>query len=165
MPHAALHEPEELLQAPGQQPQWPALAPEPTVAEPAMPELSQVLDDPAAAGAHAARGTWWSPAVALILAMTALAWQLMGFYARELLPGRQSAGEPLDRFDSIIDTVPLIGEQIAVAVGMALAVGALALLLVGLRRQLREPVLQGAIVLLAIVALAAPLLLPSLFLP
>jgi hypothetical protein len=105
---------------------------------------------------------WASPGWALVLAMFALTWQLVSYYAREILPSVKASGTLLSNFDEIVGNAPLLGSSIGGFVGMVLGVGALALMLLGVRSGLREPVLQGAIGLLAGIALAATVLLPML---
>ncbi|MBC7461311.1 MAG: hypothetical protein H7287_08105 [Thermoleophilia bacterium] len=108
------------------------------------------------------RGAWWSPGFALVAATAALAWQMVATYARERLPIKLSGGEPLVRFDSLVDRLPLVGGTVGQVVGVLLVAGAAALLFLGWRRGVREPVLQGAIGVLTLFALVGPIVLLKL---
>ncbi|MCW2927501.1 MAG: hypothetical protein JWM86_1469 [Thermoleophilia bacterium] len=132
---------------------------EPTVTfEPAVAtEPGDAASGDAASGA--APAAWWSPGTALVVAMLALAWQLVSFYAREQFPKRESAGLPLDRFDTLFGSMPLVGTPVGAFVGMAFAVAAGIVLYIGHGRGVKEPVLQGAVATIAVLALAAPMLL------
>lgn len=105
---------------------------------------------------------WASPGWALVLAMFALTWQLVSYYAREILPSVKASGTLLSNFDEIVGNAPLVGSSLGGIVGMVLGFGGLILMLLGVRAGLREPVLQGVIGFLSIVALAATVLLPKL---
>lgn len=106
-----------------------------------------------------ARGAWWSPGFALVAATAALAWQMVATYARERLPLKLEGGEALVRFDSLVDRLPLVGGSIGQVFGFLLVAAAAGLLYVGWRRGVREPLLQGAIAVLALFALVGPMLL------
>lgn len=102
-------------------------------------------------------GQWWAPGNALILACAALAWQLVAFYARTQLPAVEAAGVELTNFDRIIGAMPLVDHaMLGPGIGVLLSSGALAIVLVGSRRGLREPALQlgiGAVAALSVAAL------------
>lgn len=119
-------------------------------------------EPPAAATAVDPNGQWWSPANALVLGMVALMLQLVAFYAHDQLPTRESAGLPLDRFDTIVSSLPVIGSGLGPILAVLVAAGALAILLVGIRRGVRETVLQGATGALAGLAVLGSALLPVL---
>lgn len=104
----------------------------------------------------------WAPSVALVAAMFALAWQLVSYYAASVLPHRVAAGVTLDHYDTIVRGLPLVDGVAGGIVGTVLGIGTLALLLLGVRRGMREPVLQGAVALLASIAAAGTVLLPRL---
>jgi hypothetical protein len=105
---------------------------------------------------------WASPGWALVLAMFALTWQLVSYYARDILPGVKASGTLLSNFDEIVGNAPLVGSSLGGIVGMVLGFGGLILMLLGVRAGLREPVLQGVIGLLSVIALAATVLLPKI---
>lgn len=140
-----------------------------TMAQPAHDvEPASDLGDPAASAdaphAPAASGSvLLAPATALMLAMFALAWQLVSYYARVQLPGIESSGGVLDRFDVLVGALPLLGSTLGPIIGAMLGAGALVLVFLGARRGVREPVLQGAVGLLGALALLAPVALPKLF--
>lgn len=117
--------------------------------------------EPDAANVEAG-GTWWSPGFALVAAMFALSWQLVAYYAREVLPTRIEAGVTLDNFDVIISRIPLLDGTAGMAAGMLLAAVSIVLLLAGVRKGVREPVLQGAVGVLGLVALVATVLVPRI---
>lgn len=104
----------------------------------------------------------WSPSIALVAAMFALAWQLVSYYAGSVLPHRVAAGVTLDHYDTIVRGLPLVDGAAGGLVGTVLGFGTLVLLLLGVRRGVREPVLQGAVALLATIAAAGSVLLPTL---
>jgi len=106
-------------------------------------------------------GAWWSPGTALMLVWVTLAWQFTGHYAREILPSKRASGAELIRFDDILGSVPLLSTSAGQFVGYALFVGTVALIWVGIRKGARDPVLQGVVAVLAVVALVAPLVLPG----
>lgn len=103
-----------------------------------------------------------SPGIALVVAMFALTFQLVAYYAREVLPGVKAAGAPLVKFDEIVGAIPLIEGPAGAMLGMLLGVTALVLLLVGVRAGVRDPGLQVPIGLIAALATAATVLLPML---
>lgn len=103
-----------------------------------------------------------SPGIALVVAMFALTFQLVAYYAREVLPGVKAAGAPLVKFDEIVGAIPLIEGPAGTMLGMLLGVTGLVLLLVGVRAGVRDPGLQVAIGLIAALATAATVLLPML---
>jgi hypothetical protein len=105
---------------------------------------------------------WWSPGTALVVAMVALAWQLVATYARERLPARLASGQPIDRFDSIVDRLLLADGVGGQAVGFLLIAAAGTLVYLGFLRGVREPGLQFAIGIVAGLALLLPVLLAAL---
>jgi hypothetical protein len=121
--------------------------------------------DAAAAAARPAGDVpaWAQPGLALGLAVLAVTWQLVSFYAREILPTAKASAEfTLSNFDEIVGNAPLLGTSLGGMVGMLLGFGSLILLLLGVRGGIREPMLQAAIGLLGGIALAATVLLPAL---
>ncbi len=107
-------------------------------------------------------GQWWAPGIALVLAVAALAWQLVSFYARVQLPEVRASQTPLTNFDNVVGNLPLAGSAIGQIVGVVLAAGALGIVLYGSRRGLREPQLQVTIGAIAAVSLLAMFGLPML---
>jgi hypothetical protein len=107
-------------------------------------------------------GQWWAPGIALVLAVAAVAWQIIAFYARVQLPVVRTSGNPLTNFDNIVGSLPLADSALGQGVGVLLAAGALGIVLYGSRRGLREPQLQITIGAIAAVSLLAMLVLPML---
>lgn len=99
-----------------------------------LPASGAAVVDPA--------GQWWSPAVALVLAFVALAWQLVSYYARVQLPVVETSGTQLTQFDRVVGALPLAGGTIGQMLGVLLAAGALGIILYGVRRGLQERQLQ-----------------------
>ncbi len=106
-------------------------------------------------------GQWWSPGIALVLACAALAWQLVSFYARVQLPLVEQSQAALTNFDRVVGGLPLADSAIGQVLGVVLAAAALAIVLVGVRRGLREPALQVTIGSIAGFSVLAMVLLPS----
>lgn len=104
-------------------------------------------------------GTWWSPGTALVIVAAALAWRLVSAYAAHRLPARLDSGLQLDRFDTLVVQLPLAGTTAGAAAGLLLVATAVAILFVGHRRGVRERGLQGAVAVVALVAVVAPLVL------
>lgn len=107
-------------------------------------------------------GQWWAPGIALVLAVAALAWQLVAFYARVQLPAVRASQTPLTNFDNVVGSVPLASSSLGQVVGILLAAGALVIVLYGSRRGLREPQLQVAIGAIAALSMLAMVFLPLL---
>lgn len=107
-------------------------------------------------------GQWWSPAHALVLAVAALTWQLLAYFAAKQLPLLEASGAPLTKLDEIIGNVPLIGTSAGPIIGVVLAAGALGMLLVGTRRGVRAPGLQAAVGAVAALSVVLMAVLPSL---
>lgn len=107
-------------------------------------------------------GQWWAPGIGLVLAVAALAWQLVAFYARVQLPVVRTSDQPLTNFDNVISSVPLADSAIGQIVGVLLAAASLAIVLYGSRRGLREPQLQIAIGVIAALSLLCMVALPVL---
>ncbi|MCW2922302.1 MAG: hypothetical protein JWL76_2176 [Thermoleophilia bacterium] len=107
-------------------------------------------------------GQWWAPGIALVLAVAALAWQLVAFYARVQLPEVRASQTPLTNFDNVVSSLPLASSSLGQIVGVLLAAGALGIVLYGSRRGLREPQLQVAIGAIAAISLLAMVALPVL---
>jgi hypothetical protein len=130
----------------------------------ADPVLALVPDAPAAEAAAAVdpNTAWWSPAHALVLAVAALTWQFIAYYASEQLPVLQASGAPLTKLDEIVGDMPLIGSAAGPLIGILLAAGALAMLLVGTRKGVRAPGLQGAVGAIAAVSVLLVVALPKL---
>jgi hypothetical protein len=105
-------------------------------------------------------GTWWSPSLAIIVAMFALAWQLITYYATNVLTALSASGATLDRFDSLVSSIPLFAASFAPFIGMTLGAIALGLLWAGYRRGVRESLLQGVAAIIALLAMSASILLP-----
>ncbi|MCW2961324.1 MAG: hypothetical protein JWM90_1711 [Thermoleophilia bacterium] len=139
----------------------PGVDHEPGPALSLAPELPAPVTEPE--GGIDVSGTVRSPSVAIIAGMFALAWQLITFYGAAILPGRLTSGGALDRFDQIVDRLPLAGGSGGTVVGMLAALCAAGLLAVSWRSGVRETLLQGAAAFLVFLALTAPLLLPKLF--
>ena len=99
---------------------------------------------------------------ALVLAMLACAWQLTAYYAREVLPGIEDSGRVLDNFDGLAGSLPFASGAAGPLVGVGLAVAALVLLALALRRGIREPVVQALTAVASALSLAAPVLVPAL---
>lgn len=140
-----------------------------------MPDYAQVHEGPAVHGSPALdaepdavaapvdpTGVWWSPGYALVAAMLAIAWQLVATYARERLPAVMASGQPIDRFDTLADRIPLAGGVGGQVLGLLLVVAAIGLLYAGWRQGVRERGLQVAIGVVAVMALVAPLVLVKL---
>ncbi len=119
--------------------------------------ITAAADEPADAAS-----VWWAPGNALVLAVAALAWQFVSYYARVQLPIVESSGAPLTNFDSVVSNLPLAGSSLGPIVGLLLAAGALAIVLVGTRKGLREPALQGGIGALSLVSMLLVAVLPKI---
>jgi hypothetical protein len=139
------------------------LAAPPGLAAPAVAAAPAPASSPdAAAPAVDPNTAWWAPAHALVLAMAALTWQFIAYYASEQLPVLQTSGAPLTKLDEIVGNVPLIGTAAGPFFGMALAAGALAMLLVGTRKGVRAPGLQLAVGAIAAMSILLVVALPRL---
>lgn len=136
-----------------------AAMPAPVTASPAGFEPAAIPEAEPAAPADASTA-WWAIGNALLLAVAALAWQLISFYAREQLPAVESSGAPLTRFDQIVGSLPLAGSSVGMVPGVVLALGALGLVAYGSRQGYRDPLLQGVVAGLALLSLALVALLP-----
>lgn len=139
-------------------PQPAAVEPEPLVPveAPQPVDASPPLDAPTPASVA------WTPGIGLLLAVSAISWQFVAFYAREQLPVLESSGAPLTRFDQIVGSLPLAGSSIGAFIGIGLAAAALVVVLLGARRGLREPGLQGLVGALALVGVALTVGLPRI---
>jgi hypothetical protein len=122
-----------------------------------MPDVEPAVD--AAAEPSEIPG-WASPGSALVLAMAALAWQLVSYYASEQLPVVQASGAVLTYFDQLVAALPLASTPFGMIFGSLLGCVALGMVLLGTRRGVREPVLQVAVGGIAGIAIAATVLLP-----
>lgn len=147
----------------------PSVISEPRAFEAGRPATDPVAErapEPAPAASHVqvvdVNRQWWSPANALVLAVAALTWQFISFYAREQLPGVKASGAELRGFDRLVETLPLAGTSAGRVVGVVLAAVALAVVLHGIRRGLREPVIQGIVAVVAVLSLALIAVLPAL---
>jgi hypothetical protein len=128
-----------------------------------MPELEPagaVAVDAEAAAEPGELPAWASLGTALVLAMAALAWQFVSYYASEQLPVVQASGAVLTYFDQIVAALPLASSSFGMVFGSLLGCIALGMVLLGARRGVREPVLQLAVGGIAGSAIAATVLLP-----
>jgi hypothetical protein len=173
-PAAAVPQP---IAAPAPAPQQPTLvaaapsadaelAPAPPTALPAPAQheddVELALSVPAHAHheevVHVASGRWFSPGTALVAAMAALAWRLVDAYAHTILPDKVDSGASLDRFDTIVNQLPIAGNIGGTVLGYVLIVAAGGLVVAGWRMRVREPLLQLAVVAVTLLALAGPFL-------
>jgi hypothetical protein len=169
-------------------PQLPAQGPAPAVTQPdvsfdptlahadqgpviagSMPHVAAIHGSPdtdASTATHAASAAdvnaWWSVGSSLVVAMAAIAWQLVATYARERLPARMTSGQPVDNFDTIVNKLPLAGGAGGQVIGLLLVIGAGFLLYSGWKRGVRDRQLQASIGVVAALALIAPLVLIKL---
>ena len=97
-----------------------------------------------------------------MLALVALAVQLVGWYGRELLPGRVEAGAPLDRFDQLLTDSTTITGSPAGMLATGLAILVLVAVAAAVRSGVRVPLVQGPAVLAAVATVAGPYLLPGI---
>ncbi len=142
--------------------QAPAMAAQPQPGmEPVSEPMVESVAEPATAG-DAELPIWAHPGNALILAIAALAWQFLSYYAREQLPSLEQSGAVLSNFDTFVGSLPLAGSSIGAIVGVLLAAGALGSLFAGHRAGLREPVLQGVVATVSVISIALVALLPML---
>ena len=95
-----------------------------------------------------------TPRLGLLVGVLGMTWQLVALYARELLPGKVASGATLDRFDSLVGSVGVLESSAGALIGLVLCVGALVIVALGARVGVRQPVLQGAAVVVALVGAA-----------
>lgn len=102
-----------------------------------------------------------APGTMIVMAMVALSWQLIAFYGRRQLPVKIADGKPLDRFDTIVDSLPFVttvpGQGIAVLLAGASAI----LALLAIRKGHTELTLYGAICGIGTVAVLLTVILPK----
>jgi hypothetical protein len=156
-----------------------AAAPEGQLTSQAMPPAAAwsganeptARDDVAAAALPATRASaaatptvqlWWSPGTALVLAMAAVTWQVVSYYARVQLPLVEASGGQLTYFDLGVRSLPLAGSAFGVVPGLMMAVAAVGILVYGGRRGLRDPALQLIVGMLAAGAIVLASLLPMI---
>lgn len=161
-------------QADAPAPELPAQPPATAWDQPAEPALAAAPDAASSPLAEAVAGieqvpsgspsipAWCAPRMALVVAAFALAWQLVAYYASQLLPLRVAAGLTLDNFDALVGSLPVVGSAAAPLLGTAFGLLSLGLVLVGARRGVREPVLQGTIAVVAACAATASIVIPRL---
>lgn len=88
--------------------------------------------------------------------MGALAWRLVNAYADTNLPRKVNSGAELDQFDSLVNRLPVGGDMIGTILGFVLMAAAIGLLGAGVRMRVREPLLQVAVLVVTLLALAGP---------
>lgn len=125
----------------------------------AMPEPQAEEETPGQIASAPVGAQWWDLQHALVFAMLGLMLQLVSFYAREQLPARETAGLPLDRFDTIVGGLPAVDGSIGQMLGPICAAVAILFTLKGYQQGVRLPALQLAVGGIAVLTL---LLVPGL---
>jgi hypothetical protein len=140
----------------------PAGLVEPTGAAAATDALPLPLPTEPAGTAVDGSGGWWSTGNALVLAVAAISWQFVAYYASVQLPAVVASGQELTYFDQVVGKLPLASSSLGVLPGIALGMAALALLGIGRRRGLRDTGMQVLVGALALVGILLSQLLPIL---